>query len=108
MRAGDVGEVSEREFVAREVLGLREPALVDVEHLAELALARRHHLLVPLLPHERRERQVEDQLRARRAEAVRLRLQPLLYRRALQRARAEQLLVPALVVAPRNVAANLS
>ena len=69
--------------------------VVDAQHAVQLLLVLRDAGLVgPHVLEVRRERQLERQLRARRVEALRLRLQPLLYGRPLQRPRAVQLLVP--------------
>jgi hypothetical protein len=90
-----VGEVGQGEVVAGEVLVLGEDVVVDAQHAVQLLLVLRDAGLVgPHVLEVRRERQLERQLRARRVEALRLRLQPLLYGRPLQRPRAVQLLVP--------------
>ncbi|BAS82174.1 Os03g0135150, partial [Oryza sativa Japonica Group] len=90
----EVGQVGQGELVAGEVLVLRQDLVVHVQHLLQLPLVLRDAGLVGRYVELRRERQVEHQLRARRVEALRLRLQPLLDRRPLQRPRPVDRPVP--------------
>jgi hypothetical protein len=63
---------------------LGQDLVVDAQHVLQLLLVLRDAGLVGVHVLEvRRERELEDELRAGSVEALRLRLQPLLYRRPL-------------------------
>ncbi|RZR81283.1 hypothetical protein BHM03_00007476 [Ensete ventricosum] len=80
---GKVRQVDEGEPVYGGELRFAQPLLVDVQHVVQLLLAPRDHLLLLLEVLERRERQIEDERRAGRFEVLSLRLQSLLDRRPL-------------------------
>lgn len=105
LRIGQVRKIGQREFIAGQELGLAQPLLVHVKHLGQpfLVLFDRHLVLLDL--HSRRERKLKHQSRAWWAEALPLRLKPLVYGCFCQWVRPIQSFVSLVRVLLTNVSA---
>lgn len=103
----DVVQVHQGELSARQVLALRQPGLVHVQHLPQLHGLRLHHGHVGGAAQHRLDQGLVHQPRDGRPELLRLHLQPQIHRRPLRRGAAgEQQVRPRLRVLGGDVAVN--